>query len=357
MVFITESHLPNLSKHQFKTTGYSALDNVLSRVLWEPFVLLFPEWLAPNLITVIGLVFMVASYLIFLPYDHSFSKPCPPATLLLSGFFQFMYQTLDACDGKQARRLKLASPLGMLMDHGCDSLSCSLIIMSLVQGLGLGLTANIFALFAIVHAGFFLTHWEEYHTHYHRTQMFNWGVTEGQWTFIIILWLTAAYGAETWQLEYFGFKLEGILIFINMSLGASLAILMVFTTLGKVSGIQPVLRMLPMALMNWSLWMWFQSDLIRLYSPLVFTIHGLIFAKLNSKLIICSTSVMKFGWFDLDVVLELAFLLEHTYVQVLPVETTFFILLLSIIASYFSFVYSVVNQLSTYLKISVFKVK
>lgn len=28
---------------------------------------------------------------------------------------------LDNCDGKQARKLGLSTPLGMIIDHGCDS--------------------------------------------------------------------------------------------------------------------------------------------------------------------------------------------------------------------------------------------
>ena len=35
----------------------------------------------------------------------------------------FMYQTLDAIDGKQARRTGSSNALGELFDHGCDSLS------------------------------------------------------------------------------------------------------------------------------------------------------------------------------------------------------------------------------------------
>lgn len=35
----------------------------------------------------------------------------------------FIYQSLDAIDGKQARRTNSSSPLGELFDHGCDSLS------------------------------------------------------------------------------------------------------------------------------------------------------------------------------------------------------------------------------------------
>lgn len=37
----------------------------------------------------------------------------------------FIYQTLDAIDGKQARRTGTSSPLGELFDHGCDSISSS----------------------------------------------------------------------------------------------------------------------------------------------------------------------------------------------------------------------------------------
>lgn len=35
----------------------------------------------------------------------------------------FVYQSLDAIDGKQARRTGTSTPLGELFDHGCDSIS------------------------------------------------------------------------------------------------------------------------------------------------------------------------------------------------------------------------------------------
>lgn len=42
---------------------------------------------------------------------------------LLCAVGLFVYQSLDAIDGKQARRTNNSSPLGELFDHGCDSLS------------------------------------------------------------------------------------------------------------------------------------------------------------------------------------------------------------------------------------------
>ena len=46
----------------------------------------------------------------------------------------FLYQSLDAIDGKQARRTNSASPLGELFDHGCDAVSCGKFI-SYVYGI------------------------------------------------------------------------------------------------------------------------------------------------------------------------------------------------------------------------------
>ena len=47
----------------------------------------------------------------------------PGWTLVTAALGLFIYQALDAIDGKQARRTGSATPLGELFDHGCDSLS------------------------------------------------------------------------------------------------------------------------------------------------------------------------------------------------------------------------------------------
>jgi ethanolaminephosphotransferase len=47
----------------------------------------------------------------------------PSWTYLQAALGLFLYQTLDATDGKQARRTQSSSPLGELFDHGCDSMT------------------------------------------------------------------------------------------------------------------------------------------------------------------------------------------------------------------------------------------
>ena len=80
-----------------------------------------PNTLAPNTITIIGFlthVIATITLVCFLP----FSSPAPDWALFLYGFAVFAYQMLDNLDGKQARKIGNSTPLGMIMDHGCDAL-------------------------------------------------------------------------------------------------------------------------------------------------------------------------------------------------------------------------------------------
>lgn len=119
-------------------------------------MLYMPKSLAPNLITTIGLICVLLSYIIMLPYGTHFSESIPSYILFISALLIFAYQTLDAIDGKQARRVKASSPLGMLFDHGCDSMSTSLLVLTITQGMGLGLTASSIFLYIGAQTTFFI---------------------------------------------------------------------------------------------------------------------------------------------------------------------------------------------------------
>ena len=53
--------------------------------------------------------------------EHYFQIPGWIPMMVAVGMF--IYQTLDAIDGKQARRTGSSNALGELFDHGCDSIS------------------------------------------------------------------------------------------------------------------------------------------------------------------------------------------------------------------------------------------
>lgn len=66
----------------------------------------------------------------------------PPNELftLLFGIGVFVYQTMDNMDGKQARKTKNSSSLGMLFDHGCDAINAFVQAITLSRILMFGST-------------------------------------------------------------------------------------------------------------------------------------------------------------------------------------------------------------------------
>jgi phosphatidylglycerophosphate synthase len=71
-------------------------------------------------------------------YSPDAKKEAPRWACGLCGFGLFVYQSLDAIDGKQARRTGTANPLGELFDHGCDSISTVFVALSACIAVQLG---------------------------------------------------------------------------------------------------------------------------------------------------------------------------------------------------------------------------
>ena len=60
--------------------------------------------------------------------DDNFDSQYPSWLYFWLGLSMFIYETLDAIDGKQARRTDSSSALGHLFDHGCDAfITCFMI--------------------------------------------------------------------------------------------------------------------------------------------------------------------------------------------------------------------------------------
>jgi phosphatidylglycerophosphate synthase len=74
--------------------------------------------MAPNLVTLVGFFALVLCYGWTASYCPTVDGEIPPWLYLVNIACLFWYQTLDAIDGKQARRTGSSSPLGELFDHG-----------------------------------------------------------------------------------------------------------------------------------------------------------------------------------------------------------------------------------------------
>lgn len=68
---MTPSGLQHLKDYKYKSGKYTWLDNKMNP-FWEWCVTLVPPTVAPNLITFVGWLFVIASYALMLIYDYTF---------------------------------------------------------------------------------------------------------------------------------------------------------------------------------------------------------------------------------------------------------------------------------------------
>jgi len=125
MPVLSTTEIANLKNYKYRGSDNSLLYHYLLSPLAQAIADVMPDWVAPNVITLVGLLFSLLSFSLTLSFNPSFGSDAPRWLSLVAAFCLFMYQTLDNVDGKQARRTKTSSPLGMLFDHGCDAINAT----------------------------------------------------------------------------------------------------------------------------------------------------------------------------------------------------------------------------------------
>ncbi|XP_041050638.1 choline/ethanolaminephosphotransferase 1-like isoform X1 [Carcharodon carcharias] len=194
---LSRQQLKRLEEHRYRSAGASLLEPLM-QAWWEWLVRRLPLWIAPNVITITGLVLNVCTTLILMVYCPTATEQAPLWAYLACALGLFIYQTLDAIDGKQARRTNSSSPLGELFDHGCDSLSTVFVVLGICIAVQLGTNPDwmFFCCFAGVFM-FYCAHWQTYVSGTLRFGIID--VTEVQ-IFIITLFLLAASGGTAfWE--------------------------------------------------------------------------------------------------------------------------------------------------------------
>ena len=171
------------------------MDKVLTP-FWNRSVELLPLWMAPNLVTLIGLFVLALNAAYYLYHDLTMSQHFNPFWYFISALSYFFYQTMDAIDGKQARRTGTSSPLGQLFDHGCDAWSSFITVFIPIQVMKVGATTPFFLYFTGVQTIFYLANWEEYHTDILRCSYGIFGLTECQLVIIGLIMIQALSGGQ-----------------------------------------------------------------------------------------------------------------------------------------------------------------
>lgn len=108
----------------------------------------------------------------------------------------FVYQTMDAIDGKQARRTGTSGPLGQLFDHGCDAWAQGIFQFLLMQVYHIPPNSlGFYWVPASLYLLFYTLNWEEHHTGILRStsNLMPVGVTEMQFFTILALLVPVAF--------------------------------------------------------------------------------------------------------------------------------------------------------------------
>lgn len=186
-----------LAAYQYVAPKLSLLERVFLERFWTWVASNYPNWLAPNLITLVGAVCSTVPVLLTVWYSPSLDGTAPRWVYLANAALFFAYQTLDGSDGKQARRTKSGSPLGELMDHGCDAWTTSAVALFMCDCFATG-TRSLWTWFMLLAGqfGFFTSNLTLLHCGKMKVQSID--VMELQFTMQVCLLISYHYGPAVW---------------------------------------------------------------------------------------------------------------------------------------------------------------
>ncbi|KAI8373526.1 CDP-alcohol phosphatidyltransferase-domain-containing protein [Choanephora cucurbitarum] len=212
--YIPEEGLPGLHKYKYSGIDKSLVSRYVLAPYWNNLIKLFPLWIAPNMITLLGLLTVVANVLTLFYYTSELGE-CPNWVYTTFGIGLFIYQSLDAIDGKQARRTQTSGPLGELFDHGCDALNTTLGVLTWASSTYLGQSWWTVASLTASLGNFYLSTWEEYHTGSLYLGYFS-GPVEGVLMLCMIHLISGYFGPAFWML-----RIHEVVDFVDFSYNAN----------------------------------------------------------------------------------------------------------------------------------------
>ncbi|KAL5251941.1 hypothetical protein ACHWQZ_G014921 [Mnemiopsis leidyi] len=205
--------LENLRRHVYKSTGKTVLDPYM-QVFWCWLVERVPLCIAPNMITLVGLLVNIGTTLVLVYYSSDGHSTAPPGAFIACGLGLFIYQSLDAIDGKHARRTGTNNPLGELFDHGCDAFSTVFVIIAYGIATDLGPSYWFFYLCCVCNFMFYAAHWQTLVSGSLHFGQFD--VTEAQIFLIGTQLWTGCFGAALWNIELVeGFQIKHAMLCLS----------------------------------------------------------------------------------------------------------------------------------------------
>jgi len=320
-MFLTDGALQKLTEYKYVSGGYTPLDLLLDKYIWVPAVELLPMWMAPNLVTLIGLLTMLTPCCAVLFYCPDFGENtvAPSWVYMTAGLSIFFYQILDAIDGKQARRTGASSPLGQLFDHGCDSMSTSFILLTVASTFQLGFSFSTASFLFSVMLLFWSAQWSEHNTHQFAHQVGGFGVTEAQILCVLIEIFAAIFGPGIYSTPFpiigvsFAHIMAVVISFSGVAAFGYFAFNIISHPDAKVG--KALTQLIPILVLIFAGCLW--TSVPQNHPILVLGTLGLVFTHLTLWMILCSTTHMEYPIFH-TIVLPILPLFIINYSNILP---------------------------------------
>ncbi|XP_067135767.1 choline/ethanolaminephosphotransferase 1-like isoform X2 [Centruroides vittatus] len=364
---LTPTQLKKLSNHEYSALGLTLLDPYV-QPYWNWIVEKFPIWFAPNLMTILGLLINVVTSLLLVYFSPDARQEAPRWSFFLCALGLFIYQTLDACDGKQARRTKTSTPLGELFDHGCDSLSTVFVSLGVCIAVQLGTYPAwmFFQCFTAITL-FYCAHWQTYVSGILRFGKFD--VTEAQFSIMVVHIISAIFGPTIWSLKIPYLHVELRLLPVALALTVSVIICYSLLTIilsggvGKngstVAGTSVLSPSIPISLVVIPAFIIYRKSTYNIYEnhPCLYILaFGMVASKVTNRLVIAHMTKSEMDYLD-SILIGPGMLFLNQYFNTFMNEyVVLWLCLVYSAADLFHYCMIVCNQISAHLKIHLFSI-
>lgn len=369
-----------LRSYRYQGVDKSPISKYILTPYWNWAVKFLPLWMAPNLVTLLGFLFMVAAYFCVIVFIPDLKREVNPAFYFAFAACFWIYSTMDNIDGKQARRTNSSSPLGELFDHGCDALNCPIGSFVHIASLGLGYGWRSLVVMFISCWAFYLPTWEEYHTGVLYLGYVN-GPTEGLLAVIGTICVSGIFGPSVWfrsiqifsrsffiiDLTILGFVALFIFYYVPSCL------ITVYQECRKkgTSYTEALMQLFPMAAGTLCVAMWLFSRHSSVQTSnfiLFFTTVGIVFGKMATKIIYAHVAKCPFPLYT-GMMLPLIFgsismFAAHFFIPshytetvVLAEKTYLWSYLLMCIIGYSNWIYHTIHSICLHCDIFCFQIK
>lgn len=316
--YLSKSHLDGFDKYKYSCIDTSPLSKYVMHPFWNQLVKVCPLWFPANLLTLTGWMLSLLMFLLLSYYDPNFisisaiGQSVPRWVWLAGAFTIFCAHQLDGIDGKQARRTNSGSPLGELLDHGCDSLIVSFMALGIFSCFGVSESTaspmELYFVFVIVLYAFYFSHWEKYTT---SIMYLPWAYDISQIFLASTFFITYLNGPEFWRMQLTEEMslvecLKATLYVLAPGLCVPMSIYNQYVArrdrsyqcVSFLEGLVPMFSLSSVTLVYFSFGYFSHSNLIYTNLRWFCFAYGIIYANLNCRLIVAQMTATKCDRFN-----------------------------------------------------------